>query len=253
MGTKSPRILGGAGGFTLLELMLATFLSTMVVGMVAASLSFCLRLWERHRSLETNNVQYIVDLMTLQLGSYNPSTVTFSEGEQMVFFGDRYSLTLATNYSVRALGGGAPVLAHYTFYPEDGKVYYAETPFNSGDPDGVKEFIAEKPESRSDSVPFYSIAASEFSIKFLQGQESDEVSRDDSDHLGKLGKSGRDGAWEGDPKALAGVLVHIVSGSGTHSMTKLMVPGFMNFLQLGVTSQENANSGSGASKDSDGK
>jgi hypothetical protein len=253
MEPKSRRLLGGAGGFTLLELMLATFLSTMVVGMVAASLSFCLRLWERHRSCEPNDVQYILDLMTLQLGSYDPTPVTFSEGEQMIFFGDRYSITFATDYSVKALCGGAPVLAHYVFYPEDGRVYYAETPFNSSDSDAVKDFVDLKPGAKNSSVPFYSVAASDFSIRFIQRRETDEAAQAESEYAGKLGKSGKDGAWEGDPKTLEGVLVYIVSGNGTHSMTKFIVPAFMNFLQLGDPDKDSVASGSGSSGNSNGK
>jgi len=48
----SASICRSSAGFTLLELLLATFISALVIGILSVTLSVALRIWEKNRGTE---------------------------------------------------------------------------------------------------------------------------------------------------------------------------------------------------------
>jgi hypothetical protein len=249
----------GSYGFTLLELLLATLLSTMVIGIVAVALSFCLRLWERHQNYGPNDALRIVELMTLQIGSFNAAPVRFDEGEeQSLFLGDKVSLTLATNYSVKAISKGAPVVARYIFHPEEKRLYYGEMPFNPKDPDLIEEFLGMDPNAKDSSVHFYSVSASGFSLEFLE-KEAEESPTGERRELRSTGagrnRNRSEGAWNAGFESLGGVLLQLTTEDGSRSITQLVTPGFLSFqsdsqdAQTTGTDSAEKNTGSAEKKD----
>lgn len=232
---------GGAYGFTLLELLLATLLSTMVIGIVAVALSFCLRMWERHQNYGPNDALRIIELMTLQIGSFNAAPVRFDEGEeQTLFLGDKESLTLATNYSLKAISKGAPVVARYVYHPEEKRLYYSEMPFNPKDPDLIEELLDMNPNAKDGLVRFYSVSASEFSLEFLEKEEEDgstgEKREVQSTGAGRK-RNKSEGAWNAGFESLGGVLLRLTTEDGSRSITQLVTPGFLSFQSESLDAQ----------------
>jgi hypothetical protein len=227
----------------------------MVIGIVAVALSFCLRLWERHQNYGPNDALRIVELMTLQIGSFNAAPVRFDEGEeQTLLLGDKESLTLATNYSLKALSKGVPVVARYIFHPEEKRLYYGEMPFNPKDPDLIEEFLDMNPSAKDNLVRFYSVSASELSIELLEKEGEDGPTGEErevrSTGAGRK-RSKSEGAWNGGFESLGGVLLRLTTEDGSRSITQLVTPGFLSFQSDSRDAQTTGTNS--AEKNDDGK
>lgn len=140
-GQMGSRLHRQCSGFTLLELVLATVISAMVIGVFSVALSISLRAWERQQNREPSDVPSLLNLLKWQLAQFEPTTIQF-EGKQLVIFeGTEQSLAFATDYSVRAISKGVPVVARYVFVPGRGELYYAELPLDPYHPEAIKEFL----------------------------------------------------------------------------------------------------------------
>lgn len=194
-------------GFTLVELVIATLISSLVMGIISVALGFSLRVWERLQNQNPSDMPAVMDLLKWQLATLEPQTVRIDQEVMPVFRGDIHSLTFATTYSVKAISRGAPVVARYVFVPEDKTLYYAEIPFDPYHPEPLEAFLKSKPEKSGKRSPFFATAASEFSLAFAAPEERDS-----------FGES-----WE-DESAIPSLLVVKWSPDGESRFTRTMVP-----------------------------
>lgn len=164
-------------GFTLLELVLATFISSLVIGILAVALSFSLRLWERQQNIRESDAPRVIELLRWQVANFNPVPFKVEDSEQIMFNGSGISLTLATNFSVRAISGGVPVVARYIFDERNKVLYYAEIPLNPYNSDAIDAFLRMAPGDTDRPWPvFYATEVDHFSLQYLA--ESDETPTD---------------------------------------------------------------------------
>ena len=161
-------------GFTLLELVLATFISSLVVGIMAVALNLSLRVWERQQFRPHNYMPQIVDLLKWQLAMFNSTPITIGDDTKPLFQGTDHSLTLATAHSVKALSGGVPVVARYIYLPRQGKLVYAEIPMNPHNPDLIREFLNLKPDPPPSWPRFVSIDVAQFSLAY-RAEDTEEL------------------------------------------------------------------------------
>lgn len=165
-----------APGFTLVELLLATFISALVIAIASVSLSFSLRIWERNQYRDPPSGAQLLDLLQLQIGSFYPFQVRYEGGKRTILSGDGSSLLLATGYSVRALSKGAPVLARYVFNEQTHKIYYAEIPLDPYHEERTKDFVrAAADEDKDGPFRFYAIEAAQWEFGY-RDPESDDFS-----------------------------------------------------------------------------
>ncbi len=153
-------------GFTLLELMLATAIATLVVAILAVSLTFSIQAWERQRGDKQSAGPWIIALMKYQLACFDPQTVTFDGTPKVIFQGNSDSLALATDYSVKALFQGVPVVARYIYEPHAKKLYYAEIPLDPYHPEAIRNFLQMSPNQGDARPRFYSIKMADFSLSY---------------------------------------------------------------------------------------
>lgn len=174
----------GDRGFTLLELVLATFISSMVIAIASMSLSFSLRVWERHQERESVDGPQLIELLNYQMGFFESLPLRYDDKTLPFFVGDEHSLALATDYSVRSLSKGAPVIARYVYDPDEKKLYYAEIPLDPYHPEPLEEFMKRDPtqekDSSDESPVFYFVEMQEFSFEFIDAEDEEtEISGED--------------------------------------------------------------------------
>ena len=158
-------------GFTLLELVLATFISSMVVGMVSVALTFCLQTWEHYRKRTPPDAPLLMDLMGLQVGSFNSFPVRFEGKDQPLLKGEEHSLTLVTDHSVKAVSKGVTVVARYVFDDGEKKLYYAETPLDPYHPEPLEDFLDEKPREEGSDPTFFWVELEDFTCEVEEAED----------------------------------------------------------------------------------
>jgi len=209
-GTRK-RPLDSSSGFTLLELVLAMLISSLVIGILSVSLTFTLRVWEKQQNQKTSDMPPVLDLLKWQLASYDPSPIVLDASSQPLFRGDKQSLTLATDRSVRAISNNVPVVARYIFDKRKKKLYYAEIPLDSYHPDDIKAFLKMKPSDDEAAWPrFYATDAASFSLAYGSGED----------------KTDKD-AWENETDPPATVMVKWSPWEGAPLSTQLYIPNFL--------------------------
>jgi hypothetical protein len=154
------------GGFTLLELVLAMLISSLVMGILSVALGFSLRVWERQFNRKTSDMPAMVDLLKWQLASMNPAPVRSDGESRIIFQGQEHALTFATDLSVRALSRGVPVVARYLFKPAEKLLYYAEIPFDPYHPEPIEQFMKLEPAKKNSWPVFQSTGAAQFAFAF---------------------------------------------------------------------------------------
>ena len=158
-----------SSGFTLLELVLATLISALVIGIFSVALSISLRAWERQQNREPSDVPGLLNLLKWQLSQFEPITIDFEGNKRSIFDGTEQSLAFATDYSVRAISKGVPVIARYVFVPGRGELYYAELPLDPYHPEAIKEFL-QMGLGAAKWPHFYLTEVSQFSLSYA-GEE----------------------------------------------------------------------------------
>ena len=180
-GTRSwVRVIGGASGFTLLELVLATALSALVMSIVSVVLTFCLKYWEKGQDRRPPETPAIIDQLKWQIASFDPVSVTIDGTKRLIFTGDDHSLVLSTDRSVKALSGDVPVIARYEYSRGEKKLYYAEMPLDPYHQDPILKFMKMKPDTGRKAVPrFYTVDTGEFLLSY-KGDDDEAVKNWDS-------------------------------------------------------------------------
>jgi hypothetical protein len=165
-------------GFTLIELILATVISTLVIGILSVCLSFSLRAWESTQNRKPDHTSAFIYLLKQQLAEFNPAPIKFEDGVHPVFSGSGQSLAFATSHSVKAITRGIPVVARYMFDPRSKAVVYSEMPLDPYHPKSIRDFIQAK-DARGDrdkeKYRLFQIELAQFSLLFA-GKDSKELS-----------------------------------------------------------------------------
>ncbi len=154
-------------GFTLIEVLLATAISALVMVILSACLSFALRAWEETQDHKPDLSAAVADLLKRQLAEFDPTPIKFEEGAHPFFSGQGQSLSFATSHSVKAISGGVPVIARYVYNPTTKAVYYAEIPLNPYEPETIKDFVKMgiSTDARS-SIRFYAVELADFELSY---------------------------------------------------------------------------------------
>ncbi len=161
----------GDSGFTLIELILATAISGIVIGILSVCLSFALRAWESTQNRKPDQTALLVDLLKTQLAEFDPTPVRFDSGTHPLFLGETTSIQFATSHSIKALSQGVPVVVRYSF-DKGGAVYYSETPLNPHQPKVIQDFLNTKISRNEKSrYRFFEIDMAEFSLAYA-GKEA---------------------------------------------------------------------------------
>jgi hypothetical protein len=160
-------------GFTLVELVIATLISTLVMGIIAVALGFSLRIWERQQSQNPSDMPAVMALLKWQLATFEPQHVRIGQESIPVFQGDARSLTFATAHSVKAITRGAPVVARYVFVPRDKALYYAEIPLDPYHSEGIEEFLEMAPGKDKKRKGFFATAAADVSFSYAEDGEAE--------------------------------------------------------------------------------
>ncbi|MCE5244488.1 MAG: prepilin-type N-terminal cleavage/methylation domain-containing protein [Desulfobacteraceae bacterium] len=204
---RRMNILHERSGFTLIELVLATFISSLVIGIMAICLSFTLRSWEREQNRTYSDMPALIHLLKLQLACFDPMAVTI-DGQKGIFFeGDERSLAFCTDHSVRAITRGAPVIARYVFFPEEKKLYYAEIPADPYHSESVTEFLQMEPRKAEKSgLKFHAVDVANFELTYT-GEDK-----------------GGGGAWSDLFSIPKSVVVTWVTGDGSAPYSTFLIP-----------------------------
>ncbi len=172
-----PGWLKGRKGFTLIEVILATAISALVMVILSVCLSFALRAWEDTQDHKPDQSAALADLLKRQLAEFDPTPIKFEEGAHPYFSGQAQSLAFATSHSVKAISGGVPVIARYLYDPAAKTVYYAEIPLNPYDPDTVKDFVKAGVSTDAKAIiRFYAVEIANFELSYSGGEGSSQNS-----------------------------------------------------------------------------
>ncbi|MHC1725718.1 MAG: type II secretion system protein J [Syntrophobacteraceae bacterium] len=158
-------------GFTLIELIMATAISAIVIGILSVCLSFALRAWESTQNRKPDQTVLLVDLLKRQLAEFDPTPIKLDNGTRPLFLGEATSIEFATTHSIKAVSQGVPVVARYTF--DKGSVlYYSETVLNPYQPKSIQEFLNAKiSRSGKTKYRFFEIDMAEFVLAYA-GKDS---------------------------------------------------------------------------------
>lgn len=160
-------------GFTLIELVLATAIATLVIGMLSVCLSFSLRAWESTQNRSVDRTANLIDMFKCQLSEFDPTPIKFTEGARLVFSGASRSIAFATSHSVKAISKGVPVIAHYVFDPGAKVLYYSEIPLDPYHPRAAQAFIKATPAANEKAkYRFFPIDISQFELSYA-GKDDD--------------------------------------------------------------------------------
>ncbi|MFZ2445029.1 MAG: prepilin-type N-terminal cleavage/methylation domain-containing protein [Syntrophobacteraceae bacterium] len=156
-----------SSGFTLIELILATAISALVIGILSVCLSFTLRAWESTQNRSPDHAPALVDLLKRQLAEFDPTPIKFEEGAHPFFTGDGKSLAFATSHSVKAISQGVPVAVRYIHDPKSKTLFYAEIPLDPYHPKVIKEFMQATPSrGGKGKFRFFTVDLADFSLGY---------------------------------------------------------------------------------------
>ncbi len=179
---KGKWLVAQSSGFTLVELVLATMISAMVIAIFSVALSLSLRVWERQQNHEPSDIPSLLELLKWQLAQFEPVLINYEGKQRPIFQGDEQSLAFATHYSVRAISKGAPVIARYVFTSE-GTLFYAEIPLDPYHPEPIQRFLQMRPGDTKSWPRFYAMEIGGCSLSYAGGEGGEMASAVD-DELG---------------------------------------------------------------------
>jgi hypothetical protein len=209
-----------SAGFTLLELILATFISALVIGILSVCLSVALRIWEKNRGVEPGDQEIVrlLEVMTQQLGCFNPTPMALKDDnkKQLQFFANKHTLSFATNYSIKSISKGAPVISRYIYQPGSKRLYYAEIPMDPYHPAPLNKFLKEAPTDKETWPRYYAMEMQLQDLSFAyRGQKADSFGE----------------AWDETTELPGSVLVKLSVRQGTKTVqyTRSISPHFLQF------------------------
>lgn len=161
-------------GFTLIELILATAISALVVGILSVCFAFTLRVWQGTQNQKPDQTFQLADLLNRQLAECDPKPIKFKDSAHPVFTGQPNSIAFVTAHSVKAISQGVPVVARYTYDPNSRVLSYSELlldPYHTG---SIEKFLAGRFTSKkATEFRSYGVDFPEFVLAYA-GKESKE-------------------------------------------------------------------------------
>lgn len=164
-------------GFTLLELILATAISALVIGILAVCFSFAMRVWQSAQNERPDLTFQVADLLKRQLAECDPTPVKLSDTDtRTLFAGQANSLSFITAHSVKAISQGVPVVAHYTYDPDAKVLSYSELLLDPYHTASIEKFISGRSTgSKAVEINSYGVDFPEFALAYA-GKGSKEFS-----------------------------------------------------------------------------
>ncbi|MGC8490436.1 MAG: PulJ/GspJ family protein [Syntrophobacteraceae bacterium] len=164
----------GPGGFTLIELMVATAISALVIGIISVCLSFSLRVWQKTVRAKPDHTLLMAELLQRQLSQCDPRPINFEHGSRPLFQGKSDSICFITSDSVKAISKGVPVAVRYTYDPGSRVLSYAELVMDPYRTQALEQFAAGGSPSGT-QVRAYRVDFPKFSLAYA-GKEAREFS-----------------------------------------------------------------------------
>lgn len=165
---------GDRRGFTLIELVLATALSALVVGILSVCFSFALRVWESVYNQQPDQTFLLADLLNRQLAECDPTPIKFTDSTHPLFAGQANSIVFVTTHSVKAISHGVPVVARYTYDPNTRALSYSELLLDPNHPAFIERFLAGRSSGKKRTeIRTYGVDFPEFVLSYA-GKESKE-------------------------------------------------------------------------------
>jgi prepilin-type N-terminal cleavage/methylation domain-containing protein len=159
-------------GFTLIELIIASAISAVVIGILSACFAFALRVWVSVQNEKPDPSFQLADLLQRQLAECDPSPVKFTESVHPVFTGQPNSIAFVTAHSVKAISQGVPVVARYVYDAKAGVLYYSELIMDPYHSKAIEEFLANNSSGAKESkVRSYGVDFREFTLGYA-GKDS---------------------------------------------------------------------------------
>jgi prepilin-type N-terminal cleavage/methylation domain-containing protein len=168
---------GERKGFTLIELIIATAISALVMGILSVCFSFALRVWQSTQDSKPDFAFPVAELLKSQLAECDPTPIRFTETLHPVFIGKPNSIAFITTHSVRAISQGVPVVVRYTYDPNSKILYYSELLLDPYHSKSIEQFLADKSLQNKDSkIHSYGVEFPEFVLEYA-GEESKQFSQ----------------------------------------------------------------------------
>lgn len=163
-----------ATGFTLIELMVATAIAAVVIGIVSVCFSFTLRIWHKTATSKPDLTFRMVELLQRQLAECDPTPLSFPNGARPLFAGNSNSIYFITAHSVKAISKGVPAVVRYSYDAGAGVLSYTEMVMNPYRLQGIQKFATESVSSGEPAAtPVYKIDFPKFTIRYA-GKGSSE-------------------------------------------------------------------------------
>ena len=171
-------------GFTLIELIIASALSAVVIGILSACFAFALRVWGNVQNEKPDPSFQLTDLLQRQLAECDPSPIKFTESIHPVFTGQTNSIAFITAHSVKAISQGVPAVVQYTYDPKAGVLYYSEQIMDPVHTKFIEDFLAKSSATENAKFRTYGVEFREFALGYA-GKDSKQFSEswDSNDEL----------------------------------------------------------------------
>lgn len=165
-----------SAGFTLIELIVATAISALVIGIVSVCFSFALRVWQMTTKSKPDQTFRLAELLQRQLAEADPTPINFEQGARPLFAGDANSICFITSHSVKAISRGVPVAVRYTWDAGSQVLSYSELVLNPYRPAELEKFAAARNGAGEKSdVRSYKVDIPKFTLSFA-GKDAKEFS-----------------------------------------------------------------------------
>jgi prepilin-type N-terminal cleavage/methylation domain-containing protein len=164
---------GGRKGFTLIELIIATAISALVMGILSVCFSFALRVWQSTQGQKPDFAFEVAELLKSQLAECDPTPIRIENTVRPVFIGQPNAIAFVTGHSVRAISQGVPVVVRYTYDPGSKTLYYSELLLDPYHSKSIEQFLSDKSlQNKETKIRSYGVEFPEFVLAY-----ADEASK----------------------------------------------------------------------------